>query len=479
MTKPELTLIQPGQFNPELSYYDKVLNAQLSPLVRYFLKMGRERLMDRYLHLHPDVDPKALAEVFAYTPRYFIWGGADLINTTNPKGHREFVLIETNSCPSGQKSMPLVDPEDDYGSYGMVVDEVCLNQIKSLKKPGAIGVIYDKNAQENRTYAAVLADKLNQPVYLIPVSSSGSCPYFKVGDDDYLYVQDPQQGWLKLSFLFRYVTQKPWTLIPATSKTLVMNHVIICLAGGRNKALAAKAYDFFNGELLGTGLSIKTPETIWEVSKEEIPLWLKKMGGYGVIKIPYSNAGQGIYTITSQQELDHFMATDFHYDQFIVQSLIGNYEWSSLRDSERYFHIGTLPNKQGQIFVADLRLVIGYSPSGYKPMSLYSRRSLKPLVKNLEPGMDSWPMLGTNLSYKGPLGEWKADTSRLVIMDNREFNRLGLGIDDLIEAFVQTLLAVIAIDKMATNLTGSKGKMKKKLFKSLVPDKPLLEEILY
>ena len=95
--------------------------------------------------------------------------------------------------------------------------------------------------------------------------------------------------------------------------------------------IADKAYEFFNHELnqANTGLQIRTPETVRDVSKSEIPLWVKSMGGHAVIKIPYSNAGQGVYTITNQAELDAFMAEEHHYDKFIVQSLVARTEQHS------------------------------------------------------------------------------------------------------------------------------------------------------
>ena len=67
--------------------------------------------------------------------------------------------------------------------------------------------------------------------------------------------------------------------------------MISCLAGGRNKLMAARAYEFLNAEILESGLSVRTPETIRNVSKSEIPLLLDSMGGHAVIKVPYSNAG--------------------------------------------------------------------------------------------------------------------------------------------------------------------------------------------
>jgi hypothetical protein len=75
-------------------------------------------------------------------------------------------------------------------------------------------------------------------------------------------------------------------------------------------------------------------------------------------------------------------------------------------------------------------------------------------------------------------GEWQTDTSGLLLMDRRDFNSLGLGLDDLIEAYIQTVLSTIAIDKMAQTLITEKGRFKQTLFQSLDDDAALLNEIL-
>ena len=138
--------------------------------------------------------------------------------------------------------------------------------------------------------------------------------------------------------------------LPLHTKTVILNPTIACLAGGRNKMVAAKAYDIFNTELAVDGLKINIPETIWDVKKNEVPLWVKKMGGHAVIKVPYSNAGQGVYTIVTPEELDAFMALKFDYDLFIVQSLIGNFNWSSTTSAGKLYHVGTIPNPKSQNF---------------------------------------------------------------------------------------------------------------------------------
>jgi hypothetical protein len=107
---------------------------------------------------------------------------------------------------------------------------------------------------------------------------------------------------------------------------------------------------------------------------------------------------------------------------------------------------------------------------------MYARRARSPLEAQLT--TNSWDVLGTNLSVKKAQNEWDSETSRLMLMDRKDFNSLGIGIDDLIEAYIQSVLSVIAIDKMAKRLINKKGQFKMKLFKSLDNDEALLKEIM-
>jgi len=275
------------------------------------------------------------------------------------------------------------------------------------------------------------------------------------------------------------VTQRPWNRLPLHTKTRILNPIVACLAGGRNKMVAAKAYEFFNADLQDSGLKINIPETIRDVRKNEIPFWVNRFGGQAVVKIPYSNAGQGVFTIVSKEELDNFMAMSFEdgYDRFIVQSLIGNYNWSSTSSAGRLYHVGTVPNAKGKTFVADLRMMISTTSEGLRPLCVYARRAGKPLLDKIEEGSESWDMLGTNLSIKRENGSWDSDTNRLLLMDRRDFNRLGIGVDDLIEAYIQTVLSTVAIDRMAANLINKQGRFRMRLFRSLNDDDGLLKEI--
>lgn len=472
------TLVKPGEFDPQKHFYERVLNAQIHPLVRFFFNLGNERIAERYCHLHPEADPQAVRRLLGTSPGYFRWGGADLFVTASRAGIRRIVIIETNSCPSGQKSMPRIAEADELAGYRLLVEHTFLDLMSTrVLPPGELAVLYDKNLMEASGYAATMAELTQEPVHLVPYYDGdyGRTARF---DDGVLEVLAEDGRWVPIRAAMRYVTQRPWNRLPPVSRTAILNPVIACLAGGRNKLLAAKAYDLLNAKLAKDGLKIHVPETIWDASKREVPLWIDRMGGIGVVKNPYSNAGQGVYTITSQAELDRFMASEQHYDQFIVQALIGNSSWSSSAEQGRLYHVGTVPDPKGHIYVADLRCMAVAGQGGFRPAAIYARRARRPLTPALDPADDSWEMLGTNLSVKKDDGSWGTETDRLLLMDGRDFNRLGLGLDDLIEAYLQTVMSMVAIDGMANQLITKARRFRRRLFASLVADPALEAEIM-
>lgn len=475
----EIKIYNPGSFKSEEHWYPKALNATIHPMVNFFLNLDKDRIINRYCHLNPKVDKHKLDELLSYKTKYFLWGGADLFNATSEDGNRQMVVIENNSCPSGQKSMPLLDDNKEEGSYRLLIERTFKPFIKpkkgQSKLDGVLAVFYDKNQMETSGYAAVIADVFDEQVYYVPYFNDNDNEHVRINEGVFQIRQDGE--WLNVRAIFRYVTQRPWTRFPLHTRTKILNPIVACLAGGRNKMVAAKAYDFYNTELKQFGLKINTPETIWDINKNEIPLWIQKMGGHAVVKIPYSNAGQGVYTITNEEELEAFMELDIDYQRFIVQSLIGNYNWSSISSVGKYYHVGTIPTNRGETYVADIRMMVSSTESGIRPLCIYSRRAESPLSDQLEESSDSWKMLGTNLSIKLDNNKWDSDTNRLMLMDRRDFNKLGLGLDDLISGYIQTVMSTVAIDKMCVNLHNSKSRFRTKLFKSLNNDNTLLEEI--
>lgn len=476
----KVEIVERGSFEPQNHYYPKVLNANLHPLASFFLNLSKERIISRYCHLNPLTDSKVLGQLIDYQPRFMCWGGVDLLHCTTTQGNREMVVIETNSSPSGHKSMPLSNDHDEQGSYRTLVENVFGPRILKLKQSrGVVAVLYDKNYMETSAYAHCLAEFLNEKVYLVPCFNSNWKNFTRFHDNLLeIRIAPDSDKWIPVRAAHRYVTQKPWNRIPVNCRTLLFNPIVTCLAGGRNKLLAAKAYDIFNAEIAESGLQIRMPETLRDVSKAEIPLIIRSFGGHAVIKDPYSNAGQGVFTVTSDAELEAFMKRDFVYDRFIVQSLIGNYQWSSQGSRGRFFQVGTVPSKKNKLYVADLRMMIGSTANGFRPMAFYARKAHAPLADTLPEGTNSAEILVTNLSIKLGEDKWETDTSRLLIFDRKDFNILGMGLDALISGYVQSVLAINAIDRLACSLINSKGKFRFKLFRSLNNDPALHQEIL-
>ncbi len=472
--------ILPGSFETAEHFYPRVLNAHIHPLIHNLMNMGNERIASRYCHMHPEVDAQAVTQLLSERPKYFRWGGCDLFHVTTEDGIRQVVVIETNSCPSGQKSMPRVIESLEKSGYDRLMRDSFLEQVNRRKGgvQGDLAVIYDKNHMENSGYAASLADLTGKPVWLIPFHKSDVGRTAEFDENGVLHVIHEGER-IPIRAAFRYVTQQPWNRIPTVTKTLIYNPVLVCLAGGRNKLVASKAYDIYNASQFSSGLKINTPETIWDVSKEEVPLWVQRMGGIAVVKVPYSNAGQGVYTITSPRELERFMEIEHNYDHFIIQSLIGNAKWSSQSQNGRLFHIGTMPDRKLNLYAADLRFMVAVGSGGFFPVALYARRARKPLTTELEAGEDSWDMLGTNLSVKQDDGSFTTQPDRLLLVDTRDFARLGFGLDDLIDSYLQTVMSIAAIDRMAVGLINSKGRFRKKLFGSINPDRRFNEEIKF
>jgi len=67
--------VKPNDFDPENHYYPRVINAQIHPMVSWFMSLGNERIAIRYCHVHPRVNSTVLRKMLAYKPKYFRWAG--------------------------------------------------------------------------------------------------------------------------------------------------------------------------------------------------------------------------------------------------------------------------------------------------------------------------------------------------------------------------------------------------------------------
>lgn len=472
----QVSKILPGSFDAENHYYPRALNAHLHPAVSHFLGLSMNQIAGRFCQLQPDVDRDALNEALGYQPHFMRWAGADLFLVVNAQGQREIMVIETNSSPSGQKSLPRHGWFDDLGGYRTLIEAVLrpLKQAKSLPA-GALAVFYDKNEMEASGYAAAMAEIFREPIYLAPFFDND--PYPPVRFTDGVAEVAVAGAWIPIRAALRYVTQKPWNRIPLHTRSLIFNPIIACLAGGRNKAAAALAYEAYNRELSGSGLSICMPETVVGAKKEDVPRLIRDFGGMAVVKVPYSNAGQDIFTITNTAELNAFMESECAYDRFLVQRMIGSLSWTDHANRGLFGHVGTVPDQAGRSYVADLRFMIGAGKDGFMKIAGYSRRARLPLTPLAPSGKDSWDVLGTNLSVKLGKNQWKSEDNRLMLMDYKDFPKLGLGLDDMIKAFVQTVLSTIAIDRMACSIMAGDKAFTLSRLNAAINDNKLLEEI--
>jgi len=443
-------LVEPGDFEPSEHWYPRVLNSNIHPLVSHFLYLSNEQYIERYCRLNPEANPEAIAKILNYKPKYFKWSGTDMMHITNQLGNKKLTVIETNSCPSGQKSMPLLNLNVEKGGYKRLIEETFLPAVNAHKETGKLAVIYDKNPMENVGYASTLADAFNEDVLLAKFEKDDPNPPAKFIDNK-LHIRNEEEEWEPIRAAFRYVTQIPWSRIPVGSKTLLLNPIEACLAGGRNKSEAYGAYQAFNEEFKEDGISINTPKTFLDVRLGELPTYFEKMGKSMVIKVPDSNAGQGVYTITSETELNKAM-TELQQnppeDTYLIQQLIySNYiKGASKKDS--WYHVGTIPDKKNRSYAFDLRLMMSSTNEGIRPLAIYSRRARLPLNQPLPEDADSWELYGTNLSVKQMEG-WSYDDERLMLYDIRNFANMGLGIDELISGFIQSAMATYAIDQNA------------------------------
>ena len=388
-------------------------------------------MISRYCTLHPDVTEASLSSVLRHVPSHFRWAGCDLF-VCGPA--RRSLVVETNSCPSGQKSLPFPDG-DELNGYGRLMRTAFSSLLPGglqrqgeggaggedalggrstppapsppAPPPGALAVVYDKNEMEAAGYAGALAELSGERVFLAEFYLTDPDPPCRWSPSGHLFVRPSPavapDEWVPVRAALRYVTQKPWTRMPVVPATPLLNPLLPCLAGGRNKMLAAKAYDALNARLAaaGSALRLLTPATRGDVAKEDIPALVAAMGGCAVVKVPYGNAGQGVYTITCAAELEAFMEEKQGYDRYIVQQLVGGRRWGGWGGGgaagataaeagaagpagaavERAYHIGTVPNQRGRSYVFDLRMMVVADETGFKPCSMYARRAAAPLTE--------------------------------------------------------------------------------------------------
>ena len=457
-------------------YYPNTINKNRHPIVKKFFNLSIDEYIDIYCIRYPLVNKKALKSILEYKPKYCYWIGNDLFPIFD-HNQKKMLVIESNSCPSGQKSLPIDD--NMMSGYYKLIKESFLPLANQPNLPtGYLAVIYDTNEMENMAYAQVIKHLSGEKVFLYKYNENEQNIHYL---NRILYLRDKQSNQLyPIRAVFRYVTQKPWKVIPFNSRTLIFNPIEVCFAGGRNKQIASLGYLELNRRLNKDNLSIVLPTTINNLNlNKTVQIVKNQFYGKAVIKNPYSNKGQGVFTILDETDLTNFINYKHHYDNFIVQSLIGP---KGISSSSEIYHRGTKPDIKGNQYIYDLRMMCAATDNGLRPITCYARRALYPFstngklvkVKNGE----SWNILGTNLSIKEN-GNWTTDNSRLIPFSEKDFQLLGLDLFDLVEGYVQTALSLVSIDMNAQKMFNSSDlKSIKNNIKKKNNDSVLLNEIL-
>ena len=468
-------IIKPTTINPIELGYEESYNKQIDPTVKQLMDMSQMQIAHNYSSRH-NVEYDQVLKLLQSKVQYMPWSGSDILNVQDLQGKKHKVILETNSCPSGAKDLPSADfTTINDSAYAKILQATLLPKIKDEKSD--LAVIWDKNKVETRNYAQVLANLTQRDVHYVPL--------FNQTDMQDLNFNPHTLGFNdeKIAGAFRYVTQGPWKRISVNTSTPMTNPIIACLAGGRNKLLAAKAYEQFNKK--DSDLKISLPYTSSELSKEEVIKTLKEWE-YGVVKLPYSNAGQGVFTITSEKDLKDFRERVDNDKTLILQQLIGYGDIRSNGKMTPLTHIGSLVD--GKRYATDIRMMVingkhENGESGYHPVSMYARKAENPLEDLTNPNIASWDVLGTNLSELTGREEesnrktWATHNDRRIVVTKEQFPSLDLSIEDLVDTYIQAVQANFAINEMANYLMKD-GTFQKERFEELNGDHSIMEDLI-
>jgi hypothetical protein len=433
-----------------------------SSLLTTFLNMSNKEIADNYSK-RKLIDKLNIMNLLDYKPKYFFNAGSDLMKVTQ-NNETKMLVIEVNSVATGSMCFPTRDV-DHYNQYEYIIENSFIPLVKDIPTEiGVLAMLNDATYLEAHTYSAVISRLMNESVYLINLADDRHYNnYFRF--NDYLEV-NINSVWTKIRACYKYVQTKPWLKLPVQSKTFIYNSLLGCLAGGRNKAIASLAYNNLNDELSSQGLKINHPATFINLTKEGV-LKQYQERCFGVAKGLYGNGGHDIFFLTSEKDIDYFKEHSTDFTKYIFQDLVGLKSWFKTNCDGRYFHVGTIwPDRK----VFDLRMCVAYTKNGFRPSAMVARTTKEVLNDNYDEISSFKNVLLTNV------GDELGHTNQIVILDDFGFKRLGIGIDDLIDGFIQTVLASVAIDKMACKLM-EQGTFNFDLFFQLNNDCVLYDEL--
>ena len=87
----------PGSFESENHFYTRVHNAQIHTLVRFFLGLSNERIVERYCHLKPRVDRAALTALLRGTD-------SRVVGLVKDGAPADIVIVQTSEMAALEKA---------------------------------------------------------------------------------------------------------------------------------------------------------------------------------------------------------------------------------------------------------------------------------------------------------------------------------------------------------------------------------------
>ena len=109
---------------------------------------------------------------------------------------------------------------------------------------------------EARGYSLAIAQIMKMDVYLVEMpdklGAENKYSRFSKDNKNVLQIRLKEEGeWINVSACLRMLKSKPWNRITLPEKdcapcTQFINPLVIDLAGGKDKGLASKAYEFYN-----------------------------------------------------------------------------------------------------------------------------------------------------------------------------------------------------------------------------------------
>jgi hypothetical protein len=205
-------LVEPGPFERSKHFYERSLKAKMHPIVKQFLELSTEERIQRYCELYPSVDRAKLTELLSYVPSHLFWAGVDLLNMQSGSDSlAAMTILETNSCPSGQKSVPRRNDTDEGGYESLMralLEAAAVFEPAKEIAGGVLAAIYDKNVLEVSGYAKQLANLSGENVYLVELYDDDISPCARWNENGVLEVLSSETSiWLPVRAAFRYVTQ--------------------------------------------------------------------------------------------------------------------------------------------------------------------------------------------------------------------------------------------------------------------------------